>query len=186
MIIRDATLTRRFDVTHELDLGQTAHRLDPANDTLDALSHLLARFVTIVMLLKAAIDSQVLILDRNVWGDQKFSAAADASLAAIALVSKDRGPPVPVPLALEHGQRRLALCRSTGVGELVAPEEGSGQAFVEQAFAVGTEFMADVATSFALKVCATSPRFLLDCTWMCSDLATTARTRHDTFQRPAN
>ena len=100
-----------------LSLGQTAHRLDPANDLLDALAHLQTGLVVLVTL-NAAVHSKVLVLDRHVRGDFELSAALEESFAVVILVCTERGPLVFVASALEHRPRRFALGVAAGVGSV--------------------------------------------------------------------
>jgi len=50
--------------------------------------------------------------------DREPAAARDEGLAVVALVGPGRGSLVSVAPAFEHGQRRLALCRTTGMDGL--------------------------------------------------------------------
>jgi len=84
---------------------------------LNALAHLLTGLVALVSG-DPGIHRRVPVLGRHVRRDLELATALDEGLTVIALVGPDRSPLVLVAPTLQHGQRRLALGRAAGMGDL--------------------------------------------------------------------
>ena len=110
-------LPGQLGLTLELGLGQSAHGLDPAKGLFDALAHLQTGLVARVPL-GAPIDGRVLLLGRHMGRDAQLAAALHEGLAVVVFVGAHGLLAAAAPLAPQHLERRLVLCRAIGMGDL--------------------------------------------------------------------